>query len=377
MKDHDVISQLKQKSKKNLSNKTTKPEDTQPKRPRGRPRKNLVNESAQLPEDTNTNMKSSAPKNPRGRPKKNTLKVSVDNFDVSNKHLKSPSKISKKDTCKDRNALVAVSIDQQQDTKAIEIIDLNSIKPVKPIRSVKQKRQNSNMDGDTQYPKPLAMKFPDDSLKLLQVDEISHETEIVSIEDDGSKHSDLGAGLSHEDQQKEPGGRDTKIVKFSKPQKRKKDKKKPTNEAVDDSSCSIGQVHALALQLNEDGSSSKIHELVTEKSSNQKRKSYNKGDLEKSTLTGLKSKLKKCKLRLKSQDPMQSSAYKANPLPLEAYVDIHHVSVDVASPRLLMCLAHNGEVAWDVKWRPFDTHANSKHRMGQLAVLLGNGALEV
>ncbi|KAD5803066.1 hypothetical protein E3N88_14426 [Mikania micrantha] len=50
---------------------------------------------------------------------------------------------------------------------------------------------------------------------------------------------------------------------------------------------------------------------------------------------------------------------------------------DNVLPRLVMGLAHNGIVAWDVKWRPFDTHPISKHIMGYLAVLLGNGALEV
>ncbi|WOG98322.1 hypothetical protein DCAR_0417663 [Daucus carota subsp. sativus] len=54
---------------------------------------------------------------------------------------------------------------------------------------------------------------------------------------------------------------------------------------------------------------------------------------------------------------------------------------DVEIPRPVLCLAHNGKVAWDVKWRPSDSsdsfNADSKHRMGYLAVLLGNGALEV
>lgn len=51
---------------------------------------------------------------------------------------------------------------------------------------------------------------------------------------------------------------------------------------------------------------------------------------------------------------------------------------NVEIPRPVLCLAHNGKVAWDVKWRPSDSFdADSKHRMGYLAVLLGNGALEV
>lgn len=48
---------------------------------------------------------------------------------------------------------------------------------------------------------------------------------------------------------------------------------------------------------------------------------------------------------------------------------------NIALPRMVLCLAHNGKVAWDVKWRPSDVC--DKQRMGFLAVLLGNGALEV
>lgn len=51
---------------------------------------------------------------------------------------------------------------------------------------------------------------------------------------------------------------------------------------------------------------------------------------------------------------------------------------DVSSPRIVLCLAHNGKVAWDVKWRPTNVSDSvCKHRMGYLAVLLGNGSLEV
>ncbi|KAF3972575.1 hypothetical protein CMV_003925 [Castanea mollissima] len=54
------------------------------------------------------------------------------------------------------------------------------------------------------------------------------------------------------------------------------------------------------------------------------------------------------------------------------------ISKDVALPRVVLCLAHNGKVAWDVKWRPSNVcQSKCKHRMGYLAVLLGNGSLEV
>ncbi|PON78969.1 Guanine nucleotide-binding protein, beta subunit [Parasponia andersonii] len=51
---------------------------------------------------------------------------------------------------------------------------------------------------------------------------------------------------------------------------------------------------------------------------------------------------------------------------------------DVTLPRVVLCLAHNGRVAWDMKWRPCNPYdSKCKHRMGFLAVLLGNGSLEV
>ncbi|XP_077230146.1 transducin/WD40 repeat-like superfamily protein [Tasmannia lanceolata] len=51
---------------------------------------------------------------------------------------------------------------------------------------------------------------------------------------------------------------------------------------------------------------------------------------------------------------------------------------DVALPRVMLCLAHNGKVAWDVKWQPYNVNdSQSKHHIGYLAVLLGNGSLEV
>ncbi|CAH8385525.1 unnamed protein product [Eruca vesicaria subsp. sativa] len=54
------------------------------------------------------------------------------------------------------------------------------------------------------------------------------------------------------------------------------------------------------------------------------------------------------------------------------------ISEDIALPRVVLCLAHNGKVAWDMKWRPpsADDSLNN-YRMGYLAVLLGNGSLEV
>ncbi|KAL6629244.1 hypothetical protein ACP70R_029009 [Stipagrostis hirtigluma subsp. patula] len=54
------------------------------------------------------------------------------------------------------------------------------------------------------------------------------------------------------------------------------------------------------------------------------------------------------------------------------------VPKDIALPRVVLCLAHNGRVAWDIKWKPplLNQREQNSH-LGFLAVLLGNGSLEV
>ncbi|CAH9082720.1 unnamed protein product [Cuscuta epithymum] len=65
---------------------------------------------------------------------------------------------------------------------------------------------------------------------------------------------------------------------------------------------------------------------------------------------------------------MESSGNDTSPMEI--------IPKDVALPRMVLCLAHNGKVAWDIKWRP-KGFSSSGQRMGYLAVLLGSGALEV
>ncbi|XP_020260323.1 uncharacterized protein LOC109836741 isoform X1 [Asparagus officinalis] len=55
-----------------------------------------------------------------------------------------------------------------------------------------------------------------------------------------------------------------------------------------------------------------------------------------------------------------------------------HIPNHTALPKVVFCLAHMGEVAWDVKWRPVSSSDPvDRHRLGYLAVLLGDGSLEV
>ncbi|KAF0919878.1 hypothetical protein E2562_032160 [Oryza meyeriana var. granulata] len=54
------------------------------------------------------------------------------------------------------------------------------------------------------------------------------------------------------------------------------------------------------------------------------------------------------------------------------------VPKDISLPRAVLCLAHNGKVAWDIKWKPpLPNQPEQKSCLGFLAVLLGNGSLEV
>ncbi|GAB2230671.1 hypothetical protein Drorol1_Dr00014952 [Drosera rotundifolia] len=50
---------------------------------------------------------------------------------------------------------------------------------------------------------------------------------------------------------------------------------------------------------------------------------------------------------------------------------------DAMIPRVVMCMGHDGKVAWDVKWNPKASESGRGQRMGYLAVVLGNGSIEV
>ena len=55
-----------------------------------------------------------------------------------------------------------------------------------------------------------------------------------------------------------------------------------------------------------------------------------------------------------------------------------YIPKNVVLPRVVLCLGHDGKVAWDVKWRPRNVcDSADKHIIGHLAVVLGNGSVEV
>ncbi|KAA8516698.1 hypothetical protein F0562_016796 [Nyssa sinensis] len=274
VKEEEAHPWAEKKRKKNPRNsKTIKVKSTQPKKPRGRPRKKAIDESVdnldcdnhyfqplsvQFPEDSSTQ-----PKKPRGRPRKKAINEYVDNLDCDNHHLQ-----------------------------------------------------------------PLAVQFPEDSSELLPLDEIPIDThKHVTKKNSGRKREASSQGVSAD-----------KSVLTASMQKRRL--KRKTREQ--------SHIHEHGLLL------------------------LTQNENEEFSLENPQS----CSSR--GQDPVGSSENTAKNDSLETGPASYPIPEDVSLPRVVLCLAHNGKVAWDVKWQPskvFD--AESKHRMGYLAVLLGNGALEV
>ncbi|CAK9159581.1 unnamed protein product [Ilex paraguariensis] len=200
------------------------------------------------------------------------------------------------------------------------------------------------------------------------------------------------------------------------PKAKGRPRKKPVNESVDNLGCN-NQFVPLAVQFPGDsnkllpveGFSGDTHEHITKEDTGSKRKRSSKGvAMDNSALTSSANKKLKGKARKKGQigrndlplltqkenaelslmSPQMSSSCGQEPPGLSKSAANHGFSEidptaypipeDLALPRVVLCLAHNGKVAWDVKWRPSNVcDTESKHRMGYLAVLLGNGALEV
>ncbi|XP_071690679.1 uncharacterized protein [Rutidosis leptorrhynchoides] len=202
------------------------------------------------------------------------------------------------------------------------------------------------------------------------------------------------------------------------PKKRGRPRKNPVKESLTSMDANSQHLVVFSEKLNKHFLEiyNKTHEQDTLKVYTRKRKNHNEECSLKSMRTSFKSRLKRCKTRDNSQvndadpphlshncgsslkqdpvlsEPVHDSASNSEPVHDNGFIsepvhdsgsisepvhDSGSIPEDVALPRLVMGLAHNGKVAWDVKWRPCGSRVISKHVIGHLAVLLGNGALEV
>ncbi|XP_058214254.1 uncharacterized protein LOC131325816 isoform X2 [Rhododendron vialii] len=171
-------------------------------------------------------------------------------------------------------------------------------------------------------------------------------------------------------------------------------KNKPVTESLDNLSGNNElYVQALAVQFPENASNllpidtirENTSECVAEKVSGTTLKACRRGSVADNLV--LETSVKRRRLKAMAREgnfvdpdhmPLLTENESSVQDPLESSAASCVIPKDVALPRVVLCLAHNGKVAWDVKWRPsFVNDAESNHRMGYLAVLLGNGALEV
>uniref|UniRef100_A0A5B7BSE2 Putative DNA binding protein isoform 1 n=1 Tax=Davidia involucrata TaxID=16924 RepID=A0A5B7BSE2_DAVIN len=215
--------------------------------------------------------------------------------------------------------------------KNSKTIKVKSTQPKRPRGRPKKKAINEsvdNLDCNNHYMQPLAVQFPEDSSKLLPIEGIPMDThEYVAKKKSGRKRKASSQGVST----------DKPVLTASTQKRRLKDK------------ASEG---------------SHIHGNGLPSLTQNENKEFSLANPQTCSSWG--------------QDPVGSSENASKNDSLETSPGSYPIPKDVALPRVVLCLAHNGKVAWDVKWRPSNVYdAESKHRMGYLAVLLGNGALEV
>ncbi|XP_038699788.1 uncharacterized protein LOC119997075 isoform X2 [Tripterygium wilfordii] len=217
---------------------------------------------------------------------------------------------------------------------------------------------------------------------------------------------------------KKPVNEDNKNLLTQPKRPRGRPRKYPRDESVDSINCNDQLVQALAVQYPEgtseflaiEGASANIQEDSVRENNDKRQKSSTlsmpacDSDLKNSMQKrGLKRQARSSKnvadvsqpLLTENEDKVSSTTdYQidetsgkdivvSNNVSDNSFMDIGSSAAcsipdDVALPRIVLCLAHDGKVAWDVKWRPLkESDFRCIHRMGYLAALLGNGSLQV
>ncbi|CAN1123871.1 hypothetical protein LINPERHAP2_LOCUS2073 [Linum perenne] len=386
---------------------------SEPKKPRGRPRKKQEDDSTKI-------------KKPKGRPRK--------------KPIDEPEDMSTDDSnCDDQDfqpsALKYSSSSCQRRIPRKKLAnDSTGVK--KPKGRPRKKPTDELMNGATDVSncededvQPLAIKYPsvrregrsrkkqdDNSAKVkkpkgrarkIPIDEpMNKPTDSLNCDDQDAQPLavEYPDGSCRQGKSRKKQEDNSEEVKKPKGTSSKKAADEPINSCIDGLECDNQFVQPLAVEYP----NSSCQSLVTEKdpASTQgqrpqkqevrKRNSSNKvvpactltdvcpsllnhtGDSSQNLQTNENSKDASS-----SDDGLQCGRLKrkrtaANHILLETDNSPLSIPKDVALPRVMMCLAHNGKVVWDVKWKPYTvSSADCPHRMGYLAVLLGNGAVEV
>ncbi|KAK2978877.1 hypothetical protein RJ640_030926 [Escallonia rubra] len=313
--------------KENPSNNETAKVISQPQKRKGRPRKKLINESTD-----NFGVQALAVQLPEGssEPKENLSNVSTQPQKRKGRPRKKPVNESVDDICvQDLVQIPEGSSEPKENLSNSETVEVTLTQPQKQKGRPRKKPINESIgySDSNNHVQAFAIEFPESSSKLLPGDAIPANTsEQVAKRKTGKIREGSKLGVS-----------ENSLVTTSEP-RRLKDKASVRANVPDNSPPLLAQ--------NEND---EYFVLNQENPSTSGRVSM--GSWEKA----------------------------ANECSFKTYPARCSIPEDVALPRLMLCLGHNGKVAWDVKWRPCDVvcGTDSKHRMGYLAVLLGNGALEV
>ncbi|KDP42720.1 hypothetical protein JCGZ_23660 [Jatropha curcas] len=332
------------------------------KRPRGRPRKQQIEESSN---GKAIKEKSTEFKRPRGRPRKQQIEESLNGeaTKVKSTEFKRLSDRSGKQ--------------QIEESPNGEATGENSARLKRPISKPRKQQIEESLNDEATKEKSIQFKRPREK----QIE--------TSCNDEATKE---------------------KLTQFKRP--KRQPRKEAINKSLDSLDCNSQYVEAL---YPEDSSQLPAIEVVSENTQEptaqvnkcKQHESYAKPfslcleTIEQSRQLESEAREKdKCAgvlfPQLLTQDTDDEPFYmnhqickncKQDPPVLNCGLDIVSSSIksnpcsipkDVALPRVVLCLAHNGKVVWDVKWQP--CHASDskcQHRMGYLAVLLGNGSLEV
>ncbi|XP_057984863.1 uncharacterized protein LOC110640094 isoform X3 [Hevea brasiliensis] len=260
--------------------------------------------------------KSGLIKRPKGRPRKKQIEESLSGKDTAENsfQFKRPRGRPRKQ--------------QIEKSPSDEAREENSTQFKRPRGRPRKKEINESLDSldcNNQYVQALAIQYPEDSSQLLAIEGVSGCTQEQNIQKNkGKKQKTSTKSLSACNSAPETTGQSRRWK----------------TKASAACKCADVMCPPLLTQNDDDQSSTTIHENST-------------------------------------QDPAVLNSSLDN-VSWDKTSDSCSIPKDIALPRVVLCLAHNGKVAWDVKWQP--CHASDskcQHRMGYLAVLLGNGSLEV
>ncbi|XP_019427893.1 PREDICTED: uncharacterized protein LOC109336019 isoform X3 [Lupinus angustifolius] len=350
-----------------------------------------------------TDDKSTQIKRPRGRPRKNPIQVPVDDMNCETQNvlpldIKFPEDSAEFPTpdgnLEHNEKICSLTEKRENPPKKGGGKNDKSIQIKKPRG---RPRKNSievpvdDMNCEAQNVLPLEVKFPEDSAELPTPDGNLEHNEVCSLTKKRKKRHEKG-GVTND-----------KSTEINKP--RLRPRKNPVKVPVDDINCETQDVLDFDVQFPEDsvefyttdGDSETSEEIfyttthkrkkgpkkneATSEKSGQIQRPKGRSKQNSNEVIAVDTKCKNQSVQALAVQVLQDSAEFISPDLANGCCNknaSHSIPAEVTLPRVVSCLAHNGKVAWDVKWRPPNmSDSLFKYRMGYLAVLLGNGSLEV